>query len=106
MPTSQRRSGATAPPFGCGSTRRSGRRRGELMALRDAAIDFERGELRAVAGWDYVEGEQPTKGRERRSVPIIPELRSILLAYRLRTGRRDQDLMFGETADSPFAPDA
>ena len=31
-----------------------------------------------AAGWDAVEGEQSTKGRERRTVPIIGELRTIL----------------------------
>ena len=57
-----------------------------------------------MAGWDLVEGEQPTKGRERRTVPIIGELRTILLAHRLRTGRRGADLLFGATATSPFDP--
>ena len=65
-------------------------------ALRDQAIDLEASEIRVVAGWDAVEGEQPTKGRERRTVPIIGELRTILAAHRLRTGRRGTDLMFGE----------
>ena len=82
----------------------AGLRRGELMALRDQAVDLEAGEIRVVAGWDAIEGEQPTKGRERRTVPIIGELRTILAAHRLRTGRRGRDLLFGETATSPFNP--
>jgi integrase len=56
-----------------------------------------------AAGWDTVEGEQPTKGRERRTVPIISELRTILVEHKVRTGRRDADLIFGATASSPFA---
>jgi integrase len=84
----------------------AGLRRGELMALRDQAVDLDAGEIRVVAGWDAVEGEQPTKGRERRTVPIIGELRSILAAHRLRMGRRGMDLLFGETETSPFAAPA
>jgi integrase len=81
-----------------------GLRRGELMALRDQAIDLNAGEIRVDAGWDPEEGEQETKGRARRTVPMIGELRAILAAHRLRTGRRDTDLVFGATAVSPFCP--
>jgi integrase len=76
------------------------------MALRDQAVDLKASEVRVVAGWDDVEGEQETKGRERRTVPIIGELGAILAAHRLRTGRRSDDLMFGESELSPFAPKA
>jgi integrase len=79
-----------------------GLRRGELMALRDQAVDLKAEEIRVVAGWDPVEGEQETKGRGRRTVPIIGELGSTLAAHRLRTGRRGTDLMFGETEVSPL----
>jgi integrase len=76
----------------------AGLRRGELMALRDEAVDLEAGEIKVVAGWDVAErAEIPTKGRERRTVPIIGELRRVLLEHRLRTGRRDRDLLFGES---------
>jgi integrase len=81
----------------------AGLRRGELRALRDQAVDLDAKEIHVVAGWDSVEGEQPTKGRERRTVPIIGELAAILAAHRLRTGRRGADLMFGESEVSPFA---
>jgi integrase len=81
-----------------------GLRRGELMALRDEAIDLDAGEIRVVAGWDVIAGEQPTKGRERRTVPIIGELRGILAAHRLRSGRRGRALTFGATDTTPFAP--
>jgi integrase len=82
----------------------AGLRRGELMALRDEAIDLDAREIRVVAGWDAVEGEQPTKGRNRRVVPIIGDLRALLAAHRLRTGRRGPDRAFGETAVLPFDP--
>lgn len=82
----------------------AGLRRGELRALRDQAVDLDAGEIRVEAGWDAIEGEQPTKGRERRTVPIIGELKAILAAHRLRSGRRGTDLLFGATAVSPFGP--
>jgi integrase len=82
----------------------AGLRRGELMALRDQAVDLDAGEIRVGAGWDPIEGEQATKGRERRTVPIIGELRAILAAHRLRTGRRDADKLFGRTETLPFDP--
>jgi integrase len=80
----------------------AGLRRGELMALRDRAIDLKAGEIRVHAGWDPEEGEQETKGRSRRTVPMIGELRTILAAHRLCTGHRGDDLVFGATAASPF----
>jgi integrase len=80
----------------------AGLRRGELLALRDQAVDLDAGEIRVVAGWDPVEGEQETKGRGRRTVPIIGELRTILAAHRLRTGRRATDLISGRPRVSPL----
>lgn len=82
----------------------AGLRRGELMALRDQAVDLDAGEIRVHAGWDLIEGEQETKGRGHRTVPIIGELASILRAHRLRSGRRGADLVFGASAVSPFGP--
>jgi integrase len=58
--------------------------------------------IRVASGWDPVEGEQETKGRGRRTVPIIGDLRAILAAHRLRTGRRGRDLIFGATEVSPI----
>jgi integrase len=80
----------------------AGLRRGELMALRDQGIDLKAGEIRVRAGWDPEEGEQETKGRACRTVPMIGELRTILAAHRLRTGRREADLVFGAGEVSPF----
>ena len=79
-----------------------GLRRGELRALRAEAIDLETNEINVVAGWDDKEGEQATKGRENRKVPLIPALRAILRDHLLRTGRRGTDFVFGETSTSPF----
>jgi hypothetical protein len=45
----------------------AGLRRGELMALRDQAVDLDAREIRVVAGWDPVEGEQ-----EPRDEPAAP----------------------------------
>ena len=84
----------------------AGLRRGELRALYAEAIDLDAGEIHVRAGWDPIEGRQATKGRERRVVPIIGELRAILAADLLRTGRRGTDLAFGATAVSPFCPNA
>ena len=82
----------------------AGLRRGELMALREQVVDVKAAEIRAEFGWDAVEGEQETKGRERRTVPIIGELGAILAAHALRTGRRGPDRIFGATPDGPFEP--
>ncbi len=81
-------------------------RRGELRALRVQAIDLDANEINVVAGWDDREGEQATKGRERRKVPLIPTLRTILRDHLLRTGRRGTDLAFGEPPISPFRAEA
>ncbi len=56
------------------------------------------------AGWDWKEGRIATKGRRWRKVPIASALREHLAAELLRTGRRDSQLVFGETDSSPFSP--
>lgn len=40
----------------------------------------------------------------RRTVPIVPALRRLLAAHKLRTGRSGGDLVFGRTAAGPFIP--
>lgn len=82
----------------------AGLRRGELRALRVDDIDLKAGVIRVTRGWDDKEGEQETKGRNRRKVPIGGELRRHLTTYLMRTGRRDNDLIFGRTATLPFDP--
>ena len=49
-------------------------------------------------------GRIETKGRNRRRVPISEALRVPLAAHLLATGRRGDDLVYGATATSPFAP--
>jgi integrase len=55
-------------------------------------------------GWDDKEGEIETKGRSRRRVPVPGELREHLLPYVMRSGRRGDDLLFGQTEARPFSP--
>jgi integrase len=81
----------------------AGLRRGELQALRDRDVDLAAGVLHVHRGWDRVEGEQATKGRNRRRVPIVPVLRDYLLEHRLDRGGRPDDLVFGRSSGSPFA---
>jgi integrase len=80
----------------------AGLRRGELKALRAGSVDLKANVIHVVRGWDDKEGEIETKGRNLRRVPIIPELRELLLAHLMHTGRRDDDLVFGLTASVPF----
>jgi integrase len=73
----------------------AGLRRGELMALRADRIDTAAGVIHVDKGWDMIEAEVDTKGRNRRRVPIAQALREPLLAHMIRTGRRGDDLVFG-----------
>src|SRR4051794_10440069 len=82
----------------------AGLRRGELMALPVRLVDLEAGVIHVERGWDTVEGEIETKGRNRRKVPIPASLRKHLAAHLMRTGRRDDDLAFGRTPSLPFDP--
>lgn len=82
----------------------AGLRRGELMALRVSDIDLAGGEIHVDRGWDIKEGEQETKGRERRKVPLISALKAILAEHLMQTGRRETDLVFGSTPTRPFEP--
>jgi integrase len=81
-----------------------GLRRGELRALRVKRIDLEANVIHVKRGWDDHDGEIETKGRNRRRVPISRVLGRELRAHLVRTGRRDTDLVFGESATSPFRP--
>jgi integrase len=82
----------------------AGLRRGELRALRVDRIDLDANVIHVECGWDDLEGEQETKGRNRRRVPIPTALRDELLPHLMRTGRRDRALAFGDTATEPFRP--
>jgi integrase len=83
----------------------AGLRAGELRALRVSAVDLAAGVIHVVAGWDDVEGEIATKSDSGcRVVPIIAELRPLLLASLIATGRRGKPdaLVFGRTDAEPF----
>lgn len=71
-----------------------GLRRGELRALRWSDVDLAGGVIRVERGWDDLEGEQQTKGRNRRRVPITAILRDYLVEHRMATGR-DEGFVFG-----------
>ena len=45
-----------------------------------------------------------TKAHNRRRVPIPAALRALLAAELLRSGRRDDELLFGRASGSPFRP--
>ena len=83
----------------------AGLRRGELRALRVDDVDFTRGEIRVERGWDDVDGAiDPKSEKGRRRVPLVGELRRLLLEHIARTGRRGDDLLFGRTPSTPFTP--
>jgi len=84
----------------------AGLRRGELQALRWSDVDLAAGVIHVERGWDEVAGEQETKGRNRRRVPVVAILRDHLLEHRLRHGGEVGDLVFGRMADVPFTPNA
>ena len=81
----------------------AGLRIGEARALRWRDVDFDGGLIRIEHGWDEIEGEQEAKtDAGQRLVPLVGELRVHLAAHKLATGRGDDDLCFGRTADEPF----
>jgi integrase len=78
----------------------AGLRMGELRGLRWCDIDLDAGAIHVRRTWDDVDGAQEG-GKTRaatRAVALIAELRPILLAHKLATGRRDEDLAFGRTS--------
>lgn len=81
----------------------AGLRSGELRALRWDDVDLAANIIRVERGWDDVEGAQDGKtDSARRRVPLIPELRKVLVAHQLATGRRGADLVFGRTTTEAF----
>jgi integrase len=82
-----------------------GLRRGELQALRCAAIDLEAREIRVERSWDQYEGEVEVKSKTSlRTVPLLDELRPYVASHLVATGRRGDDLIFGRRADAAFVP--
>ena len=70
--------------------------------MRWEDVDLATGLIRVERGWDDQEGMIELKSRAgRRRVPIIPELRDLLIDHRLLTGR-ETGLVFGRDAETPF----
>jgi len=85
----------------------AGLRRGELRGLRWADVDLGANVITVVRGWDEKDGPIAPKSRKgARRVPIGSALRRLLLEHKARSGRRDDDLVFGASATSPFTPTA
>jgi integrase len=83
----------------------AGLRRGELRAIRWDDVDFEAGVIRVDRAWDAdpAIGEIEVKSDAgRRRVPLIGELRRIIAAHKLASGRDGSALVFGRTATEPF----
>jgi integrase len=81
----------------------AGLRRGELRALRWADVDLAAGVFHVLHGWDDVEGSQAPKSEAgERDVPILPQLRPLLVDLKARTRRDGTALVFGKTASIPF----
>jgi len=68
-------------------------------------VDLAENVIAVSRSWDEKEGAIAPKSRKgKRRVPIPASLRLHLLEHRARTGRRDDDLVFGRTASAPFTP--
>jgi integrase len=81
----------------------AGLRLGEAQALRWTAVDLAGGTIRVERGWDAKEGEIEPKSRAaRRTIPIVPTLRDLLVSHRFNTAG-DQGFVFGG-GDRPFSP--
>jgi integrase len=79
-----------------------GLRMGELRALRWRNVIFAAGLIAVEAGWDDVEGEQdPKTAAGKRTVPLVGRLRTELARHKLATGGGEDDLCFGDTAQTP-----
>jgi integrase len=82
-----------------------GLRLGELRALRVEDVDVATGVIRVERGWDPSAGAIELKSRAgRRKVPIAAILRDYLVDHLARVGRSGADLIFGNTAETPFTP--
>lgn len=84
----------------------AGLRRGELRALSVDDLDLDGGVLhvRRSTCPQTREAKEPKTSAGARTVPLIGELRTLLREHLLRTGRRGDDLVFGQTPRSPFEP--
>jgi integrase len=74
-----------------------------LQALSAHAVRLDNGAIEVEHGWHYKESRIATKGKTNRKVPIASALREPLAAELLATGRREGELIFGETPSTPFS---
>ncbi len=86
----------------------AGLRLGEIAALDWSDVDFERGVIVVERAWcPKAHGFVAPKSRAgHREVPIIGPLRALLLAHRLRTGRRVGLVFGGRSGELPFSASA
>jgi hypothetical protein len=81
----------------------AGLRRGELQAIRRCDINLATCLISVKRGWDQYEGVIDAKSQAgERELPLLALLRDILDEYLLRTGRKDDDLLFGRTRKEAF----
>jgi integrase len=82
----------------------AGLRRGELQAVAWEQIDLDARTIRVHSSWDQYEGPVDPKSEAGwRTVPMTGDLHVILAEHRRRS-RRIAGLVFGRTAEVPFAP--
>jgi integrase len=76
------------------------------MALRWEDIDLQKNLITVARSWDVKAGPiEPKSHAGKRTVPIASLLREYVIAYQLRSGRRD-GLVFGVSGTRPFTPTA
>lgn len=92
----------------------TGMRQGELLGLRWEDVDLERGSLVVRRSLSRLPGKrgtryvltEPKTDRSRRTVPLLPEVVTVLRAVRKaqldRPGKLDQGLVFCTPAGSPL----
>jgi integrase len=84
-----------------------GLRRGELMALEVANVDFDQGVIRVMQSYDPGSRKMtaPKSRAGIRTVPMVKVLRRELAAHLMRRGQRGA-LMFARPDGRPFSPEA
>jgi integrase len=81
----------------------AGLRLGELRGLRVRDVDLAAGVIHVERGWDPAEGVIDLKPHAgRRKVPIAAVLRDHLAEHLARVNRSGEQLIFGNTPESPF----
>lgn len=85
----------------------AGLRRGELMALEVANVDFDAGVIRVMQSYDPGSRTMtaPKSRAGIRTVPMVRPLRRELAAHLMRRGQRGA-LMFAREDGRPFSPEA